>query len=63
MTLLLIFNQALDFKLSFWELFLKKQTNKQKNKKTTTAFQQYFLTLQIFTYPIDTSSCLVSFEV
>ena len=56
MTLLLIFNQALDFTLSFWELFLKTKQNK-------TAFQQYFLTLQIFTYAIDTSSCLVSSEV
>ena len=43
MTLLLIFNQALDFKLSFWELFLKKQTNKKKPKKTQLHFSSISL--------------------
>ena len=38
MTLLLIFNQALDFKLSFWELFLKKQTNKKKHNCISAVF-------------------------
>lgn len=38
MTLLLIFNQALDFKLSFWELFLKK---KKKNNNCISAIFPY----------------------